>query len=243
MLHIGVIDPEVLGTYGDTGNALILASRAKRRGIDAQIHSIHLDEPIPTSMDIYVMGGGEDSAQALAAEHLRKSADFRRVIERGTPLLAICASMQILGKWYVDAHDNRVTGVELLDITTEPQGTRSIGELLSQPILPELTHTLTGFENHGGGTSLGGDARPLATVTCGKGNGGTWENGEPEQAYEGVVQGSIISTYMHGPVLARNPELADLLLCRATGQQSLPEIAMPLVDQLREERLHAARNH
>ncbi|MFP7697293.1 type 1 glutamine amidotransferase [Trueperella sp. LYQ143] len=241
-LHIGVIDPEVLGTYGDTGNASVLAYRARARGIDAQIHMIHLDQAIPTSMDIYVMGGGEDAAQAIAAEHLRANRDFCQKIESGTPLLAICASLQILGNWYVDARNQRVEGLELLDITTSPQGHRSIGELVSEPMFGGLAQELTGFENHGGATSLGPDARPLGIVTAGTGNGGTTAVGQPGLMYDGVAQHGIIATYMHGPVLVRNPELADYLIRQATGMASLEELEMPLLHQLRAERIKAARS-
>ena len=124
----------------------------------------------------------------------------------------------------------------VLDITTLPQGHRAIGELVTVPLVEGLTQPLSGFENHGGGTILGEDATPLGRVISGVGNG-TPQGQEPaEVAYDGAVQGSIIATYMHGPALARNPELADLLLQRATGM-SLPPLEVPGVAQLRAERL------
>lgn len=238
-LSIGVIDPEVLGTYGDTGNALVLAARAKARGIDADIHMIHLDQEIPASIDIYVIGGGEDTAQALAADHLRRSEGFLRALRDGRPLLAVCASLQILGRFYTDATGREVAGAELLDISTVPQGFRSIGEIVTEPLIEGLTQPLTGFENHGGATSLGPDARPLGRVTSGTGNATLTEG----VACDGACQSGIVATYMHGPVLPRNPELADLLLARATGVDaaSLAPLDMPLVDQLRAERLAFAR--
>ncbi|MBD3689592.1 glutamine amidotransferase [Nanchangia anserum] len=237
-LTIGVIDPEVLGTYGDTGNALVLSHRARARGIATDIVEIHLDEAIPADLDLYVMGGGEDTAQALAADHLRRCADFTAALRRGRTLLAICASLQILGRSYTDATGREVAGAEVLDISTTPQGHRSIGELVTAPLLPGLTQPLTGFENHGGATQLGPDARPLGRVLSGSGNAADHDGG----AVDGACQGGVVATYMHGPVLARNAELADYLLARAVGCEvgDLAELDMPLVDQLHAERVRAA---
>ena len=229
-LRIGVLMPEVLGTYGDSGNALILAERARRRGIDAEVVHVGLTEEIPESLDIYTLGGGEDTAQALAADKFRGTSGLARALDAGRPLLAICASLQVLGHWYEDARGARV----------RPQGHRAIGELVCEPVLEGLTQTLTGFENHGGGTVLGPEASPLGRVISGVGNGTPQGEKAPEVRYDGAVQGSIIATYMHGPALARNPELADLLLERATGT-TLEPLEVPGVAQLREERLRIVR--
>lgn len=231
-LRIGLVLPEVLGTYGDGGNALVLKQRAAWRGIDAQIITLSLDDSIPDSLDIYTMGGGEDTAQTLAVSYLRKDNGLRRAVERGVPLLAICASLQILGSWYEDADGTRNAGLEFLDCYTVPQGKRTIGELITTPLIDGLTDKLTGFENHGGATVLGDDARPLGKVVLGNGNGHDTQG----EAVEGVVQGSILATYMHGPVLARNPQLADYLLEKATGEELSP-LDIPEVDTLRRERL------
>lgn len=235
-LRIGVILPEVLGTYGDSGNALVLAERARRRGIAAEIIHIGIDDAVPDSLDIYTMGGGEDIAQEIAAAKLREDHSLVRALNAGRPLLAICASLQVLGHWYEDARGRQVSGLGLLDVTTRPQGARSIGELVSEPALDGLTELLTGFENHGGGTLLGPDAQPLGRVLYGNGN--TTREGD-NASHEGAVQGSIIATYMHGPVLARNPQLADLLLARAMGVElgTLAPVEIPGVKQLRTERL------
>ncbi len=240
-LNIGVLLPEVLGTYGDTGNAWILCERARRRGIEATVTVIDLDTPIPQSLDIYTMGGGEDTAQALAAEKLDREPGLHRALEAGRPLLAICASLQVLGHWYRDARGVRVAGMGVLDVITDSQGHRTIGELASDPMLDGLSERLSGFENHGGGTVLGPDAAPLGRVVWGTGNGTPQGQPAPEEATDGVVQGSIIATYMHGPVLARNPELADLLLASATGRSlaDLGPLDVPGVAELRAERLAA----
>lgn len=231
VLRIGILDPEVLGTYGDGGNALVLCERARRRGYAAEIVKIGLTDPIPEFLDIYTLGGGEDTAQTLAAEHLRRTRGLIRAAENQRPILAICASLQVLGISYTDAQNRQVDGLGLLDVETKPQGFRAIGELVTQPLLAGLREPLTGFENHGGATTLGQDARPLGRVLHGHGN--------DNQGFEGVTQGSIVATYMHGPVLARNPELADYLLERAIGE-SLPSLILETVKKLRQERFNAA---
>ncbi|QWW19332.1 glutamine amidotransferase [Schaalia sp. 19OD2882] len=238
-LRIGVLMPTVLGTYGDTGNAVVLRERARRRGIAAEIVMVDLDDPIPSDLDVYTLGGGEDTAQSLAAAKLRGDKGLRRGVEGGAPLLAICASLQVLGRWYRDAEGRRVAGLELLDVTTDPQGLRSIGELVTEPLVEGLTQKLTGFENHGGGTVLGPDAKPLGRVLIGTGNGVPEGTAAPQERHDGVVQGNVIATYMHGPVLARNPELADLLLRRATNTDLEP-LEVPGVEALRRERLASA---
>ncbi|MFD7006541.1 type 1 glutamine amidotransferase [Rhodococcus jostii] len=229
-VRIGLVLPDVMGTYGDGGNALILRQRLRMRGYDAEIVEITLNDPVPESLDVYTLGGAEDSAQRLATRHLAKYPGLQKAAERGAPVLAICAAIQVLGNWYETSSGERVDGVSMLDVTTSPQATRSIGEVITTPRMDGLTQPLTGFENHRGGTTLGADARGLARVTHGVGNG-------VGDGLEGVVQGSVIGTYMHGPALARNPELADLLLKRALGVDELAPLDLPEVAQLRRERL------
>ncbi len=242
-LRIGVIYPQVLGTYGDTGNAVVLQQRAVRRGIDADITMVGLADEIPTELDIYVLGGGEDTAQAIAAQRMRSHRGLFQVAAADKPILAICASLQVLGHTYTDAVGREVAGLGLLDVVTTPRGSRAIGELVEEPLLEGLSELLTGFENHGGGTTLGPDAAPLGRVLVGVGNGavGLDEGAEPGVRYEGAAQGSIIGTYLHGPALARNPQLADYLLARALGveQSELAALSVAGVDRLRSERLAA----
>ncbi|WP_067864509.1 type 1 glutamine amidotransferase [Nocardia shimofusensis] len=231
-VRIGLVLPDVMGTYGDGGNALVLRQRLRMRGHDAEIVEINLTDPVPESLDIYTLGGAEDSAQRLATRHLRQYPGLQQAAAKGAPVLAICAAIQVLGNWYETSSGERVDGVGLLDVTTSPQDKRAIGEVVTAPIVPGLRAPLTGFENHRGGTTLGPDAEGLARVTRGVGNG-------VGDGLEGVVQGSVFGTYMHGPALARNPELADLLLARALGVDSLSPLDLPEVEQLRRERLRA----
>ena len=245
-LRIGVIYPQVLGTYGDTGNSTVLQRRAQMRGIDAVVSTVGLSDPIPSDLDIYLLGGGEDTAQALAASRMRAEKGLQQAVAAGRPVFAVCASLQVLGVAYTDANGREVDGLGLLDVITRPRGERAIGELVAEPLLPGLTDLLTGFENHGGGTSLGPDASPLGLVLAGVGNGALPADlappGLPEGLYEGAVQGSIVATYLHGPALARNPQLADWLLAAALGVEltDLSPLEVPGVERLRQERLAAA---
>jgi CobQ-like glutamine amidotransferase family enzyme len=228
-VRIGLVLPDVMGTYGDNGNALVLRQRLRMRDIDAEVVHITLNDPVPDSLDVYTLGGAEDSAQRLATRHLTRYPGLQNAAARGVPVLAICAAIQVLGHWYETSAGERVDGISLFDVTTAPQTTRSIGEVVTEPTLEGLSQKLSGFENHRGGTTLGPDAAPLAKVTHGVGNG-------VGDGREGVVQGSVLGTYMHGPVLARNPELADYLLERALGTTLAP-LDLPEVAQLRKERL------
>ena len=231
-VRIGLVLPDVMGTYGDGGNAVVLRQRLLLRGIAAEIVEITLADPVPDSLDLYTLGGAEDYAQRLATKHLLQHQGLQRAVARGAPVLAICAAIQVLGHWYETSAGERVEGVGLLDVTTSPQSERTIGEVVSTPMIDGLQEPLTGFENHRGGTVLGPEARPLAAVVKGAGN-------RMGDGFDGAVQGSVVATYLHGPCLARNPELADLLLSRAVGP--IAPLKLPEVDRLRRERLAAPR--
>ncbi|AIT60103.1 type 1 glutamine amidotransferase [Corynebacterium doosanense] len=246
-INVGLVLPDVLGTYGDDGNALVLRQRARMRGLDAEIHRINYGDPVPETMDVYTMGGGEDTAQILASEHLIADGGLTRAAHAGAPILAICAGLQVLGESF-RASGRIVDGVGLIDATTAGMQRRAIGEVASTPtragITAELTEPLTGFENHLGATILGPGATPLGKLTTGMGNADEAAlldvvDGSSQRAAEGAVQGNVIATYMHGPVLARNPQLADLLLACALGVQlsELEPLELPSVDRLRMERL------
>ena len=239
-LRIAVVFPDLLGTYGDGGNGLILTRRAQWRGREAELLQAPSDRPLPEA-DIYCLGGGEDGPQVRAAQALTEDGTLTRRASEGAVVLAVCAGFQVVGRHFPGADGEPHEGVGLLDIeTAKGTGTRAVGEVVSEPAAdlgaPELP-TLTGFENHGGRTSIGGGVVPLARVTAGIGNG----SGGDRHGTEGAVAGRIIGTYLHGPVLARNPALADLLLSWALGV-GIDELA-PLDDSaaesLRAERLRA----
>jgi CobQ-like glutamine amidotransferase family enzyme len=221
--------PQVLGTYGDAGNAAVLAARLRWRGIPGHVLTVGWTDAVPSGGDVYVLGGGEDAAQVLACERLRDSIGLRRALDRGAPTLAVCAGLQILGTAFTIADGTRVAGLGALDVETRPGGgPRRIGDVVADPLLPGLDAPLEGFENHGGITELGDDAAPLARLRdpargpVGAGNG---TGDRLEGAVSDRGRGNVVGTYLHGPVLARNPALADLLLTRAVGE--LPPLVIP----------------
>jgi len=227
-VRIGLVFPELLGTYGDGGNAIVLAQRLRWRGIDAAIARIGVDDPPPDDCDIYVLGGGEDAPQTFATDRLGE-AGFAQFVERGAVVFAVCAGFQILGRTFTGSDGQPQPGLGIIDCTTRPKGERQIGELVVEPTGLDLP-MLTGFENHGGITELGAGASALGRVKVGFGNG--------TGGVEGVVAGHVVGTYLHGPALARNPALADLLLSWVVG--ALEPLDEPIIERLRSERLKAA---
>ena len=236
-LRIVSVYPMLLGTYGDGGNLRVLAVRARARG--HQVDAVELDagEPVPSTADVYVLGGGEDDAQVAAAQALRHDGGLARAVDAGAVVFGVCAGYQLLGSEFPGSDGAATPGLGLLDVTTTRLPERAVGELLVSPTADSgLIEPLTGYENHAGGTRLGPVARPLGAVRRGVGNGA----GSPVPS-EGAVQGRIVGTYLHGPGLARNPELADLLLSWALGEPLTPW-QQPDITALRAERLRAAGN-
>lgn len=237
-LTVVVVYPDLLGTYGDGGNGVVLARRAAWRGLPVQLVEAPSDRPLPEG-DLYCLGGGEDGPQVRAAESLRRDGALARAVDRGAAVLAVCAGYQIAGRTYPGADGRAREGVGLLDVATvKGNGRRAVGEVLAEPLAPgpgaTVLPTMTGFENHGGTTTLGPGACPLARVAAGVGNGGG-------DGTEGAWAGRVVGTYLHGPVLARNPALADLLLGWAAGGGPLAPLDDGEERALRTERLGAAR--
>jgi CobQ-like glutamine amidotransferase family enzyme len=229
-LRIVWIYPDLLSTYGDRGNLLILARRAALRNIPVETLEVRSDQPLPASADVYLIGGGEDGPQALAAQRLAADGGLQRAVDSGAAVLAVCAGYQLFGASFF-AKGAKCAGLGLLDITSDRGPTRAVGEVRGD-IDPRLgLPPLTGFENHGGRTHLGPDVTPLAAVTAGIGNDGRTE---------GAWHGRILGTYAHGPALARNPAIADLLLKWATGADTLTPLDDTWAERLRDERLAAA---
>lgn len=231
-LTIVSVYPELLGTYGDRGNVLALVHRARARGIAVRALEIALEDPVPQHGDIYCLGGGEDHAQLLAARAL--AADDRVAgVFASRPTLAVCAGLQLLSRQFRDGDGGTHTGLGLLDVECARLTTRAVGEVVTEPVgaaADSGVPTLTGFENHRGTAVVGPAAEPLARLVSGVGNG--------DDRTEGAQQGTVVATYLHGPVLVRNPALADLLLSRAVGP--LPPYDHAHVERLRAERLDAA---
>jgi lipid II isoglutaminyl synthase (glutamine-hydrolysing) len=207
-LRLVWVYPDLLSTYGDRGNLLVLSRRARLRGIEVEATEIHADQQVPSDGDIYLLGGGEDLPQILAANRLSNDGGLAAAVGLGAVVFAVCAGYQVIGHQFGGVEGEPVSGLGLLDITSGRGERRGVGELVADPDRALGLPTLSGFENHQGVTSIGPGARPLATVTHGVGNG---------DGTEGAYAGKVLGTYMHGPALARNPGLADLLLGWAVG--------------------------
>jgi CobQ-like glutamine amidotransferase family enzyme len=230
-VSIALVYPDLLGTYGDGGNATVLAQRLRWRGFDAGVVTVTAGEPVPDSCELYVIGGGEDLPQALAASRLVVERPLHRAVDSGAVVLAVCAGLQILGERFVAPNGQAADGLGLLGcVTMATKNRRAIGEILVQPSAEwaahGLTGPLTGFENHGAVTELRPGTHPAGSVIAGIGN--------QDGSVEGAVKGRVWGTYLHGPVLARNPKLADMLLTWAVGD-------LAPVDDAEPRDLHAER--
>ena len=266
-VRIVVLAHDLLGTYGDLGNGIVLAARLRWRGHGAELVVHEGGTPVPASADLYLLGGGEDAPQSLAYAELAATDALARALDAGAVLLGVCAGYQLLGHRFRTTDGRDLPGFGLLDVETRPgEGVpRAVGEISVAPDPALGLPTLTGFENHGGRTYLGDGAQPLGRVVRGHGNNGTdglegvrrqnmigtylGSGSRPlghvlagvgntgVDGTEGAYSGRIVGTYLHGPVLVRNPALADLLLSWVVGP--LGSLAEPEVDALRSERLTA----
>jgi CobQ-like glutamine amidotransferase family enzyme len=229
-IRVGHLYPDYLNIYADRGNIAVFARRAALRGHELHVTAIGMDDPIvPGEHDLYYIGGGQDREQILVAENLAAKAGplIEAVTEGGAALLAVCGGYQLLGRGYRGFHGEHMPGVGLLPLETVAGETRMIGDVLLEST--ELG-TIAGFENHAGRTRLDPGAEPLGRVVFGYGNDG-------ESGYEGCRLGRAIGTYLHGPLLPRNPRLADWLLSQALAHASggaAPELD-PLDDRLEAE--------
>ncbi len=222
---MALVYPDLLGTYGDSGNAVILAQRLRWRGWPAEVIEINAGASVPDSADIYVVGGGEDLPQSLAASQLNAERPLHRAVDGGAAVLAVCAGLQVLGTSFVGPDGVERAGLGLLDCATRrANGPRAVGELVVESTAEPSLPVFTGYENHGGVTEVGRGAQPAGRVRSGVGNGAIgegprWPAGDLAGTgrAEGAVAGRIWGTYLHGPVLARNPALADLVLSWVVG--------------------------
>lgn len=219
---------DLLGTYGDQGNAEVLCYRARARNIEVELLEVNPGEPIPRSADIYLLGGGEDGPQLAALEMLESDGGLKYAAAGGATVFAVCAGFQIIGESLPDSKGELVSGLGLVDAhTLYPKAARSVGELVIAPTRGELP-ILTGFENHQGFTKLGTGMPALGRTLSGVGNG--------YDTAEGVWYGNVFGTYLHGPALARNPELADSVLQCAVGPiaQFNDDLAIALAQERRQ---------
>ena len=221
-LTIGHLYPDLLNLYGDRGNIQCLMKRCQWRGIQAETIAFELNDKIDFSLlDIVLLGGGSDREQMLVCEKLKEiQKDFKTYVENDGVVIAICGGYQLLGNYY-KTDQGTITGLELVDMHTE-QGE---GRLISNIILKsDLFDTpIVGFENHGGRTYIN-DNRPLGKVSFGFGN-----NGEDHE--EGVLYKNVVGTYLHGPLLPKNPHVCDYLLKNALERKYGAGDLAPLDDE------------
>lgn len=224
-ITIGHLYPDLLNLYGDRGNIQCLMKRCLWRGIQAETIPFELDDKIDFSgLDIVLLGGGSDREQMLVCRKLRKiQKDFKEYVESDGVVIAICGGYQLLGSYY-RTEQGMITGLELVDMYTEQGEGRLISNIVLKSELFDMP--VVGFENHGGRTFIK-DNRPLGKVLYGSGNDG-------ESGYEGVVYRNVIGTYLHGPLLPKNPQLADWLILKALQKKYGPEVTLEPLDDTQE---------
>jgi CobQ-like glutamine amidotransferase family enzyme len=236
VIRIGHLYPDYLNIYADRGNIAVLAWRAAQRGHELDVTGIGPGEPIdPGAHDLLYIGGGQDREQALIAPDLASRAEpLRMAVDGGAAVLAVCGGYQLLGRFYRDRSGAEQPGCGLLPLHTVAGERRMIGDVLLQCALdPGEQRTLAGFENHAGRTYLDRGVDALGRVVAGFGNDG-------ESGFEGCRVGRVVGTYLHGPLLPRNPWFADWLLRQALAHRlggDPPELE-PLADDL-EQQAHA----
>jgi lipid II isoglutaminyl synthase (glutamine-hydrolysing) len=218
-IRVGHLYPEYLNIYADRGNLAVFERRAALRGHELVVHAIDVGDPLdPSVYNLLYVGGGQDREQALTAPDLAAKGDVLREAQaRGVPLLAVCGGYQLLGRGYRGRDGSLMPGAGLFPHETVAGDARMIGDVLLECELePGERRRLAGFENHAGRTLLDAGAEPLGRVVYGFGNDGM-------SGYEGCRLGNAIGTYLHGPLLPRNPWLADWLLARALAHAGAGE--------------------
>ncbi len=253
-LTIGWLYPELMSTYGDRGNIIVFQKRCEWRGISVEVKRLDLGFKIQDlrECDLLFMGGAQDRQQEIVAKDLRfKIKDLREMIEDGTPGLYICGAYQFLGKYYKEADGTIIDGLGILDLYTENPGgnhERLIGNIVinidsrfriqdsrgknhKSSFVNHESSTLVGFENHGGRTYLGKGVEPLGKVIKGFGNNGT-------DHIEGAVYKNSFGSYLHGPILPKNPNFADHLIKLALEKKYKKEVNLEPLDDSLEWKAH-----
>lgn len=223
-LTIGHLYPDLLNLYGDRGNIQCFRKRLEWRGIEAEVIPFLAGDPIDfTKLDIVLLGGGSDREQELVCGHLKTiRKDFQDYVEQDGTVLAVCGGYQLLGNYYKTGQ-KLIEGLAILDIYTEWEPKRLIRNIVLDTPLSDIP--VVGFENHGGRTHIGSHT-PFGKVSYGLGNTG-------KSGFEGVLYKNVIGTYLHGPLLPKNPHVCDYLLKKALERRYGQEISLlPLPDKL-----------
>jgi CobQ-like glutamine amidotransferase family enzyme len=227
-IRVGHLYPDYLNIYADRGNIAVLSARARARGHELDVRAIGMGDVVPAGeVDLFYVGGGQDREQELVAHDLAaKSEPLREAVEHGAAFLAVCGGYQLLGRSYRDVAGVELPGIALLPLHTVAGNRRMIGDVLLR--CAWAGETLAGFENHAGRTILDEGAEPLGQVVSGFGNDGS-------SGFEGCRYKRVYGTYLHGPLLPRNPWFADRLLEDALAHAGVEERFEPLPDELERE--------
>lgn len=238
-LLLGWLYPQLMNTYGDRGNIIVLTQRAQWRDIEIEVKYLNEGFGVKElqTCDLLFMGGAQDKQQQIVSADLNKEKVkvLSEMIHDDIPGLYICGAYQFLGKYYKEADGTIINGLDIFDVYTENPGTeakRLIGNIAVDFIDEhKKLQTIVGFENHGGRTYLGKDIKPLAHVVEGFGNNG-------EDRTEGAIYKNSFGSYMHGPILPKNPFLADLLIQKALEKKYKEKIELKKLDDSLEEQAH-----
>lgn len=236
---IGWLYPQLMNTYGDRGNIICLQKRCEWRGIDCEILELNVgfSKDNLNQCDLLFMGGAQDRQQKIVTEDIKgeKTKIIKELIEKGIPGLYICGAYQFLGKYYKEADGTVIEGLKILDLYTQNPGLtekRLIGNIATQAVLNGKKYTLVGFENHGGRTFIQ-DNKAFGRVIYGSGN-------NAEDKTEGIIYKNSFGTYLHGPILPKNPVFADFLIETSLKIKYKKEIPLQKVDNNLEEKARAA---
>lgn len=218
---IGWLYPELMNVYGDRGNIITLIKRCEWRGIKTEVIELNpeFDEKALNNCSFLMMGGAQDKQQSIVNKDLKRIKNIlSEKIESGIPGLYVCGGFQFLGKYYKEADGTIVDGLGIFDLYTEnlKDEPRLIGDLVIEPLTAGLNDRIVGFENHGGRTYLGKRIKPLGKVINGHGNS--------DDGFEGATYKNSFGTYLHGPILPKNPQFADFLIGKALNLKDLKEL-------------------
>ncbi len=226
MLTVCHLYPDLLNLYGDRGNVLAFMRRCSWRGLSVQVREVNLGDPVEfADYDFLFIGGGSDREQALMAADLKTRVDaLRMAVDNGLVVLAICGGYQLLGRYYRTPQGHEIPGLGLLDFYTEAGDKRIIGNVVLEAELAGKKTKLVGFENHGGKTFINGQ-KPLGSVLYGHGNNG-------QDGQEGVRYKNVFCSYLHGPLLPKNPVLTDYIIALALERKGYSSKLNVLDDEI-----------
>lgn len=223
--------PKEMNLYGDHGNVLAIKRRCEWRNIDVEVIEHEPDNKIPKDVDIIFGGGGQDSGQGIIEDDLQEIAPkLKDMIEDGVPCLVICGLYQLFGKYFQTSDGKKIMGTSILDIITNAGPERLIGNIV---INSYGFGEVVGYENHSGLTSIGPNVNPFGEVILGAGNNG-------EDKTEGCRYKNCIGTYLHGPILPKNPKLTDFFIEKALERKSATGVMLKKLDDEIEEKAHAS---